>query len=88
MGTVTRTPPDRRLDGNVKKSQSGQRRHSITGVLLDELAQERAMVRCFVVTSAGDDTVNSVTTGYRIELGREGSAWRIRKLKLLLDAAF
>jgi hypothetical protein len=75
---------------NVKKTQSGQRRHSITGVLFDELAQEHATVRCFlVVTSAGDDTVNLVTTGgYRIELGREGSAWRIRKLELLLDAAF
>ena len=75
---------------NVKKDQSGQRRHSITGLVFDELADDRAAVRCFlVVTSAEDGAVNLVTTGgYRIELGREASTWRIRKLELLLDAVF
>lgn len=75
---------------NVKKTQSGQRRHSITNVAFDEIADAHAIVRCFLmVTAAAKGTVSLITTGgYRIELDREGNTWRIRKLELLLDALF
>jgi hypothetical protein len=75
---------------NVKRGQSGQKRHLITNVAFDELSDVRAIVRCFLmVTTAAEGAVKLTTTGsYRIEMGREGDAWRIRKLDLLLDAAF
>jgi hypothetical protein len=75
---------------NVKETQSGQKRHMITNVAFDEMADARAVVRCFLmITTAVEGAVSLTTTGgYRIELGREGSTWRIRKLELLLDAMF
>jgi hypothetical protein len=74
----------------VKKTQSDQRRHSITNVLFDDIADAHATVRCvLVLTAAQGGKVRLVTTGrYRIEMNKERQTWRIRKLELFLDAPF
>lgn len=75
---------------SVKRTQSDQRRHSITNVLFDDLADERATVRCvLVLTAAENGAVRLITSGwYRIAVRKERQAWRIGKLELFLDAPF
>ena len=75
---------------SVKRTQSDQRRHSITNVLFDELTDGRAAVRCvLVLTAAEGGAVRLVTSGwYRIALRKERLAWRIGRLELYLDAPF
>ena len=75
---------------SVKKTQSDQRRHSITNVLFDELNDASASVRCvLVLTAAKNGAVRLITSGwYRIDMRKERQAWRILKLELFLDAPF
>src|SRR6266568_383723 len=71
----------------VMKTQSDQRRHSMTNVVFDELTSAHAVVRSFLVlTAAEKDVVRLVTTGaYRVEAIRESDEWRISDLDLTLD---
>lgn len=75
---------------SVKRTQSDQRRHSITNVLFDELNDSLATVRCvLVLTAAQAGAVKLITSGwYRIDMRKERQAWRILKLELFLDAPF
>jgi hypothetical protein len=74
----------------VKKTQSDQRRHSISNFLFDEMSVAQALIRCFLlVTAAQHGQVRVVTTGwYRVAMSKQTATWRIRKLELFLDAPY
>jgi hypothetical protein len=74
----------------VKKTQTDQRRHCISNFVFDEITSTQARIRCFLlVTAAENNHVRFVTTGwYRLELSKQVTNWRIRKLELYLDAPY
>ena len=75
---------------SVMKTQTDQRRHCLSNLRFEELAESRAVVVSFLtLTAAEHGMARLVTTGwYRDELTREDGAWRISKKELHLDAGF
>ena len=77
--------------GDIRKSQSDQRRHCISNFIFNKIDENSAQVISYlVVTAAENNELKLATSGkYTDELVKEKDGqWRIKKKHIFLDVSF
>lgn len=76
---------------DIRADQHDSRRHNITNLLVEELTERTAKVRCNFILCATPEggSPRIVATGlYRCEMIKEENVWRMQKQDALLDSGF
>ena len=72
------------------ETQSDQRRHIFTNVVVDDLGETDAVAHAYLVlTASSEGTMTPITNGpYRLTMRKEDGVWRIARLTAGFDAPF
>jgi SnoaL-like domain len=73
----------------IMESQTDQRRHAVTNIVVDELTDSRATVVAYLNLVAVSSVASLVTTGfYRFQLEKTEDTWRISYILTGMDRPF
>jgi ketosteroid isomerase-like protein len=79
-----------RVLSEIRKTQTDQRRHTVSTILFDALTDTTATVRCLLVLLATEKNVGRLVSGgwYRAKFIKQGDTWRMKEQEALLDSPF
>lgn len=90
VGPMTGRPEIMKLFRDSHESQTDQRRHITTNILVTETGENSAATVSYVViTSAENGALTVLTTGkYEDEWSRDGGEWQLTKRHIALDLPY